>query len=96
MWILLTAAALALALAIATAAAALALYAHTSRRRATAHTDQPDYQPTSVEPRGRWRISRLGDDLLEPATYRLNTNPDGPPGDLPPPLYPAPEGKQQS
>lgn len=74
---------------VTTIGAALALHIHAARRRATAYADQPAYQPTSVDPRGRWGISSLGDELIEPATYRLHTDPDdGPPGDFPPPLYP--------
>src|SRR5690606_41471966 len=75
---------------VTTIGAALALHIHAARRRATAYTAQPAYQPTSVDPRGRWRVSRLGDELIEPATYRLNTDPDRPPGALPPPRHPDP------
>ncbi|KMS85853.1 hypothetical protein [Prauserella rugosa] len=80
---------------VTTIGVALVLHIHAARRRATAYADQPAYQPTSVDSRGRWRISSLGDELIEPATYRLNTDPDGPPGDFPPPLYPAPERRKR-
>jgi len=71
---------------------AVALHVRSARRRTTAYADRSAYQPSSVDPRGRWRVSRLGDELIEPATYRLHTDPDdGPPGDFPPPLYPDPE-----
>lgn len=74
MWSLLVAAAILLILAAATAGAALAWHL----RRARPHTTEPDpYEPPlSVDPRGRWRISRIDDAALEPAPYRLDTDPD--------------------
>lgn len=82
-----------LVLIAATISAALALYVRLARRRAADHVDRAEYCPSSVEPRGRWRVSRFGDDLLEPVSYRLTTELDGPPGHLPPPLY-TPPGEQ--
>ncbi|MFD4196754.1 hypothetical protein [Amycolatopsis thermoflava] len=74
------------ALLLLAAAVACALLVHTRRaqRRADVRTG-PRYAPTSVDPRGRWQVSRLGPDLLEPAPYVLDTDHDGPTGTPPPP-----------
>ncbi|MBB3053555.1 hypothetical protein FHS23_004609 [Prauserella isguenensis] len=82
MWSLLVAAAIGLVLVAATAGAALAWHL----RRARPHTTEPaPYEPLSVDPRGRWRISRIDDAALEPVPYQLDTDSD----DAAEPLRPA-------
>ena len=73
MWSLLVVAAIVLVLAATTAGAALAWHL----RRARPHTTETaPPAPSSVDPRGRWRISRIADAALEPAPYRLDTDSD--------------------
>lgn len=76
-WII--AALAALALLVAVLVGALLAHTHRAHRRAET-TAGPRYEPTSADPRGRWRVSRLGPDLLEPAPYVLDTDHDGPAG----------------
>jgi len=65
----------ALVLLLAIVACALAVHVTHARRRADRALG-PAYRPHSADPRGRWQISRLGNELLEPAPYLLDTDPD--------------------
>ncbi|MFI5614729.1 hypothetical protein [Amycolatopsis sp. NPDC051903] len=80
------------ALVVLVAVVVCALQMHTRRAQRRAELDPgPRYAPTSADPRGRWQVSRHGDDLLEPARYVLNTDHDGPAGTPPAPPTTRPE-----
>lgn len=85
------------ALVVLVAAVACALVVHT--RRAQRHTDvetAPRYTPNSADPRGRWQVTRHGDDLIEPTPYVLDTDHDGPTGTpLPPAVRERPASRPQ-
>lgn len=78
MWSVVVVAAGVLVIAAAMAGAVLAWYLRRARRPAV---ERAPYEPSSVDPRGRWRISRIDAAALEPALCWLDTDSDDGGGD---------------
>lgn len=86
------------ALVMLAAAGVCVLVVHTRRdqRRDDAEASTR-YAPNSADPRGRWQVSRFGDDLLETTPYVLNTDHDGPAWTpMPPPVRELPALRPRS
>ncbi|UJW36939.1 hypothetical protein L3Q67_45070 (plasmid) [Saccharothrix sp. AJ9571] len=66
-------------------AAAIAVVLTRTRREHDRHPTPAHYRPGSTDSRGRWQVSAIADVL--PPLPPLDTEPDGPPGTWPRPVY---------